>query len=564
MKNFPLQDLELHIDDGLIERAEQLVSRQQGIRLEQVQPFLWVARFDTQPLIEAEIQLGRKYVKGVSCDCQEFQQEDICQHITAALLECRHLKNQQEEQKEQKRWSTPKNSKLTTAAILRDVDEHALKNFIREYAKSNRAFALSLKIRFADRVPHPDPQQKYGQLISSILALHKRPGKKLSRGAFSQLSQLMDELYRQSEFAFLEHNWHTSFIIIQAAFEQLLPVLSHSPELPTKLVKALTNCLQLTEDILSQSPAPQLATAILHFHYEYFDSRSLLQHGLSQIGLQLLMDQQTDPAKRLQLLEKLKATLLQTDQFSDAFMLLLFALLELLLQLNSSRQAIEQALATLALQSSTTLQALNRLVEASRWPLVKVLANFGLRQYNNTRMGILFKKALLQATLHSQQPDACRKLAKELILEAHDFEAFGMLKKSYKKGWQSQLASLLRLIQQQAGSAGRDHLLAKIYQAEGRWSDLEAHILASGSFELLMEYDEDLEEQDAAATFRLYERLLGDYLEGHVGRLAAVQTRGMIAHLLKSGYTQWAEQLVSQLRQNYADRRSLMEELAEY
>ena len=68
--------------------------------------------------------------------------------------------------------------------------------------------------------------------------------------------------------------------------------------------------------------------------------------------------------------------------------------------------------------------------------------------------------------------------------------------------------------------------------------------------------------QDDEAIFDIYQQILNQYLNNHLGRTPSVKIRTVIAHLHEHEKHEVASQLVQAFRDQYAERHSLMEELA--
>ena len=561
MKKFPLQDIELHIDDAIIEQAEHLLQSDALLKLEELQPYLWTASFEGEPSVESEIQLGRKNVKASSCDCPVFHQHGICVHIAASLLRLRQLQQQKKQQKAQQQRRTKSSSKLTTAAILRQVEQHALKEFVRDYARNNRPFALAFKARFAQIIRDIDDDFKYQHLISSIIGTIKRPGAKLSKTGLRQINQLLDELHQQADTALQAHNLREAFSIIQAVLEQIPPTLLRNVDLPDKLIHRMHDYIQLSEDLLEQLPAPSLTASVLTMHLEVFDTTFFLEHALYERSLLLFLKEFVTSSHQMALIERLNQALQNAAIEEEVIVQLLYIKLQLHRRLDQELHQQLEGSSSILHRPAVLLQITRLAEKEGHWVLLYQLAEWGLSIDFPQAVHNSLRKSLLESAIHQKATPSIRKWAKEVLLLAYDIDGYLALKNTYKKSWPNQLSKLLQQISRQPDSALQTRLLAEIYQKEQQYSDLLQLIRHTKALELLKYYDKILMDQDPKATTLLYEDLLNDYLSHHLGRQAALKVRQIIAHLHRQDLHQLAKQLVRKIRKVYGVRHSLMEEL---
>ena len=84
--NFPIKDLEFHIEDALIERAEQLIALQAVRQFQEIERHLWVAMVEDEQTFEVEVQISPSKLKAFTCDCERAQATDLCAHVSLILI----------------------------------------------------------------------------------------------------------------------------------------------------------------------------------------------------------------------------------------------------------------------------------------------------------------------------------------------------------------------------------------------------------------------------------------------------------------------------------------------
>ncbi|RMF29260.1 MAG: SWIM zinc finger family protein, partial [Bacteroidetes bacterium] len=165
--NFPLKNLELHLPEECLVLAERLVEEHGVEELRETEKHLWVGWVAG---LEVEVQVSPSKVLAASCECEEFQGQGMCPHVGAVLFA---LRREQQQRKERKRTRKPPTRRLTVNAVIEQAPPEELLAFVRQYAKTNRAFALALKARFAGAVSTPDEREKYSRLLETALQGHR-------------------------------------------------------------------------------------------------------------------------------------------------------------------------------------------------------------------------------------------------------------------------------------------------------------------------------------------------------------------------------------------------------
>ena len=214
---FPISAIEQQFSDALLLQAEELLDQQAVHQLYELEKHLWIAQVDKR---EVEMQISPSKVKALSCDCPTFEAQGSCKHVLAGLL---YLRRHLREEAEAAAATTPERPKtqqaphkLTIPKILENVEREELLDFIREFARTNRNFALALKARFAGSVLLSDDRQKYRQLLDAVISNARNKKDQLSFRATQKIIKVAAELIQQSEQSILngDPNVHPTMLTV--------------------------------------------------------------------------------------------------------------------------------------------------------------------------------------------------------------------------------------------------------------------------------------------------------------------------------------------------------------
>ena len=87
--NFPLQNIEAHLDDESLLHGEQLLQEGKVLELLEAEKHLWLAHVEDGRALEVEVKISPAKVIAASCECERFRQKKMCGHVAATLLKLR-------------------------------------------------------------------------------------------------------------------------------------------------------------------------------------------------------------------------------------------------------------------------------------------------------------------------------------------------------------------------------------------------------------------------------------------------------------------------------------------
>lgn len=562
ISNCLLTELEFHLTDQLLERAEQLIAEDRLSPVQEVERNLWLLHTIAGPSYEIEIQISPSRIKGYTCECEEAKGKKACMHIVAALLLVREQRKKRAAKKvvKPRRKSGP--TRLTTTTILDHIGLEELKDFIKAYAKENKAFSLALKTRFAPTVSLPDSLEKYTYLLDSTINSVRRQALKFSKKASVQILKVCEEILHHAEDALLTRNYSESFAICHSIFSKLIPLLPKAED-KTGFQQMLHRNFSLLKKLIQGQLAPQLKEKIWEYIcVEAFTPMSRLT-GFDQQFLDILLFySRKNPVWSQQAIVLVDIALTEFSLNENSRIHLLLAKMNLL-DRSKEKEAFNQLIHENLGNRKVLRLALTKAKETGDLKRCKQLAEYGLNNQEETTDHAFFEETLLNVAVAKKSKGAIKKWSFSRFLQIYDFKYVDILKTHFPEKWPSIRTELVTKLQKQVFTIEQRDAYAKILADEGLHDQLLDYLSTIRSLDLLPQYDQLLDESYQPQIQTLYKDLLTDYLNTHLGRQPSVKVKQLLWHLQNSGKKRFMDRLVRYFQKQFSDRRSLMEELRE-
>ena len=558
---FKLEQLENHVSENAFVKGE-LLFEQDGIQsLFEVEKHLWLARVEDREVYEVEIKISPSKVEGMSCECSDFAKNKACAHTVACLLAIRKQIRNKAIPKTPKTTSNSQ-KKLTTRSILQQVDTEDLLDFVREYAQKNRNFAIALKARFASAISGLDSRQKYRQLLDTTINAARKSDRSISKRGILKINKVLRELEKQNEAAMLSRHYTTAFAISRSIIEKITPILKKvvedSEELNSFLDKAFQSLAKLSTTLI----APELKQEIFNYALEEAPKRVFRMESLDDQFFALawkLADEESEKQLLFQLLKR-QEDRYQKEGFSPIrFLQQYYKILDeapfaMQAQALIDRQIQIPELLIFALKTAIFNQ------EASK---AKQLALKGLEQNYHPTYIFQLEELLLQISQATADNAAVIKFAEKRFLATLQEKYYEILQEAHpKKNWKKFVDQLLQKLNNLPYSIEKPAAVAHVLIQEGRKKALEKHLRESRSIELLYRFGNQIADRPTEVLHSIYHQILNTYLHNHLGRTPSQKIKRIIAQLHENNRSEVAAQLVQEFRDQYAERHSLMEELA--
>ena len=559
--NFPLADIELNIEDDIIEKAEQIESSSSFKSINEVEKNLWVARIDeNNELIETEIQLSGSKVKSFTCECSIFKKDMICAHVAASLMVLRRRKVQDKEQKEAlkipKREVSEAPTKLTIPHILKRIETNQLIEFIADYARNDKQFALALKTRFTGDLMEGNFVEHYKSLIETTLKAAKNPKGKLTPKGWLQFFTLLDELKQKAEVYFKKGELNDSFELIKLSLPLIHRYLRSYDSPHTKLYRRQVLFFEILRGYSELLISPELSENIFNFMLAEYTTN--VKFKFSDMLFEWLIRNvytNSELEKVLQVIEN--QVLVQRGNFDVQDRLMTQKIQ--MLQKNGRVEEASKMILSVSTSPEILLFAIQTAIDNGDLVLAKSLCMNGLDIFKSSTIALeQIEELLLKIAQNTRDTEGVLKYAEKRYLKTLQWEYFLLLKEFGIAP--ARLKNIVQIIENLPYRIEKRDALAGIYFHEKQYDKLIEMIKNLQSLELLKRFGLELWKIDNDSGFELHKQIIYEYLFTHLGRPPAQRIRTILeSHIENKGRT-LSDLIITALKNDFPERYSLKEE----
>lgn len=553
--NFLLKNLEVHVPENWLVSGEVLFEANRVSSVIEFERNLWVARVGEN---EVEVQLTPSRVKAFTCDCKQYKKEKGCPHIVAALFALRH--NQQQKQETRVKPKEPGKKRTNILNMLDQVPPDDLVDFVRDYARQNRPFALALKARFTGSLPIGDRREQYLELLESAVAGVRSKNDQVTFRGGQQLLQVVRELLAQAGEAISQRQLQEAAILLTTLLEKIGPIALKMAGKDKKLEETLREGFEHFRQLLLLNPAPELLQSIWEFGLRESKKFIYRQSSLQLDYFHLLAGLSPTLGKTSELLEHLRLRNQEMDSRDPNRPRLLILTHKLLVQVGDVRQLEEHLLDHLQ-EPSFILYAVEEALATGHWKKARFLAEKGLEHAFSPDQKGKLEEHLFQLAMRENDAEAILYFGTARFLQSKSPAYLEPLRKQAGKQWPERVDFLLDQLERQPFSQLKRDAIAHLLYEEDRFDGLYDYITRLQSLDLLQQYGHSWPSGRAEQAESLYLDMLKAYLANHLGRKPSQRVREFIEHLLEVGKEDLADRLLQYFKATFSERQSLMEEL---
>jgi hypothetical protein len=557
--NFPLSDIELNIEDDIVALAEEL----SPLALDEIEKNLWLAHFEESSggSVETEVQIAGLKVKNFTCECAVFKAKTICPHVAStllALLKRRQILQEAKAAKKKAVKPEPENpARLTIPNILKKVESAQLIEFIADYARQDKQFALALKTRFTGNVMTGDFVEHYKTLIDNTLRTAKNPKGKLTPKGWLQFFTMLDELRQKAESHFKSGELSTSFELVKLSLPLVHRYLRSSDSPKVKLDKRQAQFGEILRGYTEVLVSPELAEKIWDFTLAEYAQNA--KFAFSDNLFDWLLYHADDKNRTDAVIQIIENQIVATRGKFDMQDRLLTKKIQFLQKTGRVEEASDMILG--ASQNPEVLFfAVQNSLENGDYILAKSLCQNGLKIYQNkAALTDQIENFLLEIAQKQADTEGVLFYAEKRFLASLNLDYLAILKRY--KITVSHFRKLVQTVENQPYRIEKRDALAAIYNGEREFEKLFDFIKNLQSIELLRRYGVELWRVDSIRALDLHKSILYEYLYSHLGRPPAQRVRSILEfHIEKNGMA-LAEALIADLKKDFPERYSLKEEM---
>ncbi len=557
---FPLKNIEANVNDRFFIIGETLYEQGKVTDLSEAEKHLWLANVVGN---EVEVQITPSKVRACTCECERYKEEEMCEHITAVLLKLRRELDRVKTAKAQQR--VKRNSvakKLTTAVILDHISTDELKHYVRDYAKSNRAFGLALKARFAASVPMADDREKFFQLLETTIKDARTKHDRIRYKGKLKLLKILKELLAQVDDYIASEKFTDAFYILQAIIEKCAPLYWKVEGDASKYYGEIKRSFNLLQNLLESNPAPAMREDIWHFCLAECGKSTYRLSGFSQSFFQILLDLADDREKEDELVQVIDSQVDSLTIGGKSKASLLIHKLNILERQNQDEAAEKLVFENLS-EPDLLLFVTEKALEKKNYIRARFLAEQSFKHNFPIPIVSKMEEVLLSIAQAENKPKEIKDFARRKLLRKKEIVDYELLKEAVDDAdWSDFITTFLEELAKKPYSMEKRDLIAEIHARENNFSALLDYIENIRSLDLLQRYDVLLMEEEKERVNTIYEDILNSFIRHHLGRQSSEKIRLALQHLHDIGARKLARDLTKKFRTHYPERFTLIEELA--
>ncbi|WP_310992973.1 SWIM zinc finger family protein [Aequorivita marina] len=558
----PIDQFEQYIDETILKRGHSYFKNGNVDAVEELSDHNFEAIVSGTDNYRITFSIEDRHFMNASCTCP-YDYGPICKHMVAVFLYVLQEELGLDAPKAKKPRKKRKTIQDQVSEILAELSPNELADFLKEQTEMNREFRELFLARFAHLTQKTDKKFYHAQVKRLLRAAKGRHSYLDYQGA-REASILVSELLDTAS-GFLQKNKHLdAFNMAAAILEEMIKALDFADDSNGDIGYCIDGAYEILNTLSREEDLPEKFRK--HFlEYSLKTYKKKLFKGwdwhLGMLGMAVSLVR--DPKE----IVTLKSLLIAVDkeeydyEFREAQNLMYFLigksegeqkaysyLLENLDNYNFRKKAIDQAIKAKEYQQAIT------------W------AEEGIAQDTKDRPGLVhdWQRRLYQVYKEKENTEKAVHYAKALFISNfhNELDYLEELRKLIAKDeWKDFIESLLAEITNSRGYAKRV-LVEKILIAEKMWPQLLVFVKKEVGLEHLHNYEKYLLNDYRNEVIACYALGVQKYLKDNIGRKYYRRAAKYIKHIKILGNPEKANELKTDLMEQYDNRPALLEEFA--
>ncbi|HMS68617.1 MAG TPA: hypothetical protein PKD18_10780 [Saprospiraceae bacterium] len=517
-----INSLDLLFSPELYEAGENLFVEKSVLEINKMDNDFYTVYVKDGGLYEVEIQKPFKKNQKVVCDCVFFVNNKACKHVVASLLAIKELKLEAHPkgQKDKKPRS------LSINNILNSVTGDELLLFVKSYAQKDKKFLSALKINFARKVELEHNEDKYKLLLDGFVRPITGVNGGLTKTELKNYFIVIEDLLAQAEDALVLRQYLEVFYIVKAAIVKTSYVLKNYKAMVfDELLEVAHRFHRVMGHLLESEISPELRESLQVFFKELL--------GLSYYEIIYPTNDALSLAIRQKILtvdEALEFVNHRIEQSKNEVEIgILYAV-----AMKAKGEPIEIL--------RKYMQYIDKIIDQLQLMNATDIALELLKKNQTTHKDHILARKYAQLQLKVSGESVLPSIA-QLYINTKDLKIIDAID-DYNPALREKFISLLaenEHFEEFKKSIHYPYLLFKT----ASWDDLLTYLNQNPSFDLLKSFDKELYQIRPNLVTLLYENLLHEYLESHVGEVSNSFVNAIYSHLYSIG----APKIVNKMRE---------------
>ena len=562
-----LQTFEQQIDETILLRGYSYFKNGKVKMVEEISSGCYQATVAGLELYEVELQIEKGNIVAHHCDCP-FDMGDVCKHIVAVIfyLQKEELNLQTKAVSKKSNTKNPSAKKVKRKTVEEQINEllekistTELKQFIREKATIDEHFRLLLLSTFANKSGN-ESKEIYAKQINAILYEAGDGGNFIEWSATEMVGKVVSELLQLAQKYVANDNYESAVYIGFAVLEQLIPALQNADDSNGNLGGCIDGACILMDEIVVKKMSNNVRLNLLQNCFHNFEKQVFVgwewHLGLMKWAAQIFSTDE-EAQKILANIDSLKGSEFEHETAQT----IKWQVLKKLKGDEAAEKFLLENIANPAFRREAILQAMQN----NNFEKAISFANDGIAQHEKEKSGLVNEwiNWLLKIALAQNDLPKIVQHARYLFVDnfSHEQNYFNLLKNNVAaKKWNDFLETIITEIETR--NRWTDvHLLATIFIAEQWWDRLLKLVRQNVQFQIIEQYEMHLAKDYANELAQLYEVCIIKYLEQNVSRSHYQTACKYLRRMKKMGANERVKILVQNFKNQYPQRKALMEEL---
>jgi hypothetical protein len=550
-----INNIEHYFDENLVLIAENILENDQVSDLTKHDQGVWTSEVQG---FEVEVQVKASKVVAFTCECHKGTEG--CSHVVATIMLLRRQLIQENLKKQERSRQSFIPNKLNITAILKQIPDEQIREFVRNYARSDKKFSTAIKAAFIHRVDVID-DNKYLSYLKSILPTkeYKNPSFNSARkllNAYKTLLEGTEESFALGEFLEV---WQCTSSILSFHY----PLSDKSNIQKHNFEPIVLNAVQTLTKAYLNTNAPELKEKIEEFTLQEVDKvHYRLESNAFLYWLKLLYKfKEPEKSKIIDLCQKVLLTDdLNTDKKATIFALF-FGLIKQWKSLVLFKQWLkDQKLKTALLLKTAETLYLQGSPSDARW----ILSNINTKNYPKGEL-LLIKKGLFETEILSENFEHALNIGLDCFkTEPESLYFQRLLELQTKEESKLTVESFNRLIDEVEDLNLHTSLKCELAVAQEDYPKLINILSQHQNLDLYIKLFENIPTQLTEEHQNLVRLIIENYLSEHFGEKPIIKIRKLLNLFSSKGKPELRNNIEDFIQSNYASRKKLIDEILYY
>lgn len=560
----PLNRIDQYIDKTILKRGLTYFNNGHVHQPKEIQPSEYEAIVEGTEDYTVRLTLKDDIITEFVCNCP-YDLGPVCKHVAAVIFYFQHDKlGLDRKTKKTIKEQSPKPSKRKTIAerineMLEKAPHEELKQFIRNNADNDPSFRNIFLSSFA-RYNTDESKEIYIKQVKSILRSATDRHGSIDWSAAGLVRKAVIVLLNSALEQVEKGNYKSAFFICTAVMEQMTDAMQYADDSNGDIGGSIDDAFELLNSIAQKQPSEEIRRLILEYCFTVFDKEiySGWDWHIDILRLASHLIKTDEETERIIFqIEKAQTSDYERERAgSIKYSVLLKTKGE-----DSADRFLEQNITN----SDLRRIAIQKSIDRKKFDEAISLAKNGYEYDLKLKPGLAEEwcEWLLKIAQVQNDTERIVQYARQLFL--HNFrneqDYYHILKQNIEsENWNVFIESIIQEITENKKWINT-WLLASIYINEQMWDRLLELVKNAPDLRIIEQYEKYLSKNYSCELVQLYADAIVQYMKDNVSRVHYQNACRYLRKIIKLGKREKANEIISYLKNEYPQRKALLEEL---